>query len=279
MNGMDAVEAEHDKRDGRSGRRLRVLIAIVVIQAAAIVLLSLAALGTFDERETNVSPGERDYPEANPHPTHNIQVTFFIPATLHPRFYATYVSTVGRDVSPKPRFCHYAVRTGTSTEYSVSQHEFAVTTPLELEYQNDQVESLGYSHSREMKRYLANVAVDRFQAGRCGWNLESVFFVPENNSIEPLTVFRFTHGQAYIDANDAIASWLNFWCTRVAVTPEWPAHEVCVGPRDGLMINAQKIVYGRKDYVPITISKEVKQLSFEFHNVDDPAPPEHYIID
>jgi hypothetical protein len=276
MTGMDLSAT------GRHSRRSRVVIGVLVTQFALIVLLGFVLFRQFDERHTNVVPGERDYPERNTQPSHSIQVTFFIPASLHPRFYAIYTATAGHNTSPTPPQCHYAVRTGTATEYSVSLHEFYVDVPLELEYVSNEVEWLGSPHSREMKKYSAKVVVDRYRGDRCGWNFDSVLFVPDNYGIEPVKVFRLNEvGRYGFDGpqSELVPSWINFWCTRLSATPEWPSHEVCVGPRGG-DIKAHEIIYGERNYAPLVISKRATKLIFELHNVDDPAPPKpsHYIV-
>ena len=75
-------------------------------------------------RTTNVIPGEADYPILKTSPADFVTVTFQIPSSVHVHFTLFYAAASGRESHPKPLACHYAVRTGSETEYTISLREY-----------------------------------------------------------------------------------------------------------------------------------------------------------
>jgi hypothetical protein len=91
-------------------------------------------------------------------------MTLLVLWSLHSKFSADYSANLDPDTLAKPRRCHYAIRTGAATEYSVSLTKYWVAVPLDLVFQEDEEDR--FPHSRGLKRYRSEIIADGCRAGR-----------------------------------------------------------------------------------------------------------------
>jgi hypothetical protein len=174
-------------------------------------------------RSTNVIPGEADYPILNTRPVDFVTVTFQIPASVHVHFTLFYAGAFGRESHAKPSTCHYAVRTGSETEYTIALHEYWKAEPLNLTLQSRLPDESGLS--KDIGMYSALIPVDRYEAGRCNWQFEKLVYSLEDDPTTQMPVF-------YL-ANDAHggSNLFRFLCAKREATRESRHQELCGGPR------------------------------------------------
>jgi hypothetical protein len=220
-------------------------------------------------RTTNVIPGEADYPTLSKEAADFITVTFHIPASVHPRFTLFYAGAFGRKTYPKPSLCHYAVRTGSATEYTVVLNEYWKSDPLTLTFQSQLPDELG--HSKDIKSYSASIPVDRYEAGRCHWQFDQLAYSLEDDPTRLVPVFYYAND----DQSESVGPF-RFLCTRQDATRETRQREVCGGPR----IEYATWLYQRPEkrfeflndpqaYVQKRRVASGSGVSVEFHDIDN----------
>jgi len=177
---------------------------------------------------------------------------------------------------PKPRRCHFATRTGTTTEYSVSLTEYWVAAPLDAVFQEDEED--GFPHSRGLKRYRVEVMADRFEPGRCQWNLDRVVYSAGDDA-ESSQLFGFQDdGRGRWGENQFLPVWfLHVWCTKLPATRETSAHEACSGPRPPSPDATDIALFPDKDVMHLVLGRAHPEIGIEFHDVDRAVPASRII--
>lgn len=254
-----------------NARLQKTLGILVIAETTLLLLLAWMLFPQWAERTSNIGPGDADYPVKNLRAHRSVAMTLLVPSSLHPKFSAIYSATLGRDTVPKPRQCHFALRTGTATEYSMSLHEYSVAVPLELVFQGDEEDR--FPHSRGLKRYRVEVMVDRFEPSRCQWNLDRVVYSAGNKG-ESSELFGFKDDDR---RRSGYVPSLDVWCTTRPATREMSAHEACSGPRHypedraGYPDATDIALFPDKDLVHFVLGPEDTAV-IEFHDVDHPVP-------
>jgi len=194
------------------------MLKSVLVSMIAFVLLVHAYT-----RTTNVIPDEADYPILNAGPVDFVTVTFQIPTSVHVHFTLFYAGAFGRESHPKPSACHYAVRTGSETEYTVSLHEYwkadRLNPTLEIRLPDEP------GHSKDIRLYSASIPVDRYELGRCHWKFDELAYSLEDDPTTQMPVFYFTN-----DAHGG-STLFRFLCAKREATRESQQQELCGGPR------------------------------------------------
>jgi hypothetical protein len=242
-----------------------------------IVLMSIVAFVFFIHaytRTTNVIQGEADYPILKTSPTDFVTVTFQIPSSVHVNFTLYYAAAYGRESHSKPLACHYAVRTGSETEYTIALREYWKVEPLIPTLQSRLPDEPG--HSKDTRVYSALIPVDRYESGRCHWQFDKLVYSIDEDPTTQLPVF-------YL-ANDAYGSSnvLNFLCAKREATRELPQLKLCAGPRldytTWLYLRPQERNSFWNDpqaYVRNEAVARGSTVKVEFHDIDNvvPSPP------
>ena len=97
--------------------------------------------------------------------------------------------------------------------------------PLDLVFQEDGADRFPHSHG--LKRYSAEVIVDRFEPGRRQWNLDRVVYSAKDNK-----EFSLRFGFQDDDRHGVGAGqFFEVWCTKLPTTREMRAYEACSGPK------------------------------------------------
>jgi hypothetical protein len=91
-------------------------------------------------------------------------MTLLVLSSLHSKFSADYSANLDPDTLAKPRRCHFTIRTGAATEYSVSLTKYWVAVPLDLVFQEDEEDRFPHSHG--LKRYRSEIIADGCRAAR-----------------------------------------------------------------------------------------------------------------
>lgn len=242
----------------------KIIVVILVGETAALFVLGgLLLVPRLTERSSNILPGQTDYPAVNSQAAQEFQVDLLIPSSLNLDFHAVYAATFGRDSSPKPTGCHYITRQGTETEYSVSQTEFSVDVPLAKVFVGDEPDQRG--RSPKLKRYRADVLVDRFHPGRCLWALDRITYRPQGSSMDSDLV----HVGPSDGRHESHA--VNLWCTSVPASREQPAHQACAGPGPGPLEPIDITLFPSDHSYRWTFSADTR-IEFDFNDVDNLLP-------
>lgn len=209
-----------------------------------------------------LAPGDKDYPIPNPHPLHILQFSATIPPTISPRFYVRYSVSYRTLLNKDGSLLRYESPPGCRWRQT---DEFYVELPLRLDKQGD--------------RYQGDVALDRFQPGKCGWNFSEIL---SPVSRTPLAWYRDYHsGQG----NQADRQ-LDIWCTRKSNIHPYvdPARRNDLNELNncadltlvsGLFINlppgffASVPVDERSDGQPGIIARDTQSLTVRFHDLDE----------
>jgi hypothetical protein len=248
------------------------MLKSVFISMIAFVLLVHTYTGT-----TNVVPGEADYPILSASPVNFVTVTFQIPTSVHVHFILVYAGVSGRGAYPKPSACHYAVRTGSETEYSVALHEYWKADPLNLTLRNRLSNEPG--HSKDLRMYSASIPVDRYEAGRCHWQFDRLVYALEDDPSKEMPVFHYTN-----DVYGGTRNLFRFLCAKSDATREIPQREICGGPRVDFtgwryqsLENRNAFLNDPQAYVESEAVVGGETVAIEFHDIDNvvpfPAPP------
>lgn len=231
----------HAKLRAVASRRL-IPIALWVLPWVLLLAIAWHDYTSWTQRTTNIKSGESDYPILNPDPKIHFIFAALIPKELSPNFFAVYTTTKGRSSQrqrtregydyrlpandqhfmehPTPLDCHYAVRTGNSTEYSITLHEYFVKIPLQLKLQGPAPDKEGSSPHRQ--RFSVLVAADRFSPGHCQWHLERVVL----NSLDG-DVTLMTHDAINSLDEAAFALTSPVHCIRWPASRDAPSHDTC----------------------------------------------------
>ncbi len=240
-------------------RTSTVVLAALVIESCALLVICLQSQPSWTERTSNIKPGEADYPADNTQARQFVDATFLVPASIHLQFGAVYTATLGRGDSPTPRPCHFATKTGTETEYSVTLREYSVVIPISPVFQND--ESDEHSWSRGVKRYRAAIAVDKFAPRRCKWMLARLVY-RERGSAD----FRLLSPFAGVRAG--WEGFLRIWCKTQPATRETSVHQVCAGPLRDIPITSDMAFVSQKDARPISFPGLDGKVTIEVVDAD-----------
>ena len=111
--------------------------------------MAVMALVTSASFGANVAPGDRDYPQSNPHPTKFLLVHGTIDEALDVRF-----SVAWRANNPQ---CQYAV-----SRMAGAYNNYTASYALEI--------------AREGTRFTSRIAIDGVLPGRCQWRFAGVNF-------------------------------------------------------------------------------------------------------
>jgi len=239
-----------------------VALVALAIESCALVAIGLTSLPNWPARTSNIGPGNTDYPVENPHPRHVIEAAILLPPTIHVQIAAVYTAQFGRGTSPTPRRCHFATKQGTETEYSISLNEYYVYVPIKPIFQAD--EPLERAVSEGEKRYRASIVVDRFELGRCEWQLDRLAYREDDDSeFRPMARF---HPSTRKDENNSAG----VYCTTRAATRETPSTELCSGPRSDFVVSAATIGQNsRADWQPY-FALGSQRVELRFIDIDHP---------
>ena len=145
--------------------------------------------------------------------------------------------------------------------------------PLDLVFQEDGADRFPHSHG--LKRYSAEVIVDRFEPGRRQWNLDRVVYSAKDNK-----EFSLRFGFQDDDRHGVGAGqFFEVWCTKLPTTREMRAHEACSGPKHYPLDrpddpNATDIALSPdNDVVQLVLGTRRYESAIEFHDVDHSLPP------
>jgi len=225
-------------------------------------------------RTTNVIPGEADYPLLNGSPVDFVTVAFQIPKSVHVHFTLFYAGSFGRESNPKLSACHYAVRSGSETEYIIALHEYWKADPISLTLQSRLPDEPG--HSKDIGMYSALIPVDRYEAGRCHWQFEKLVYSLDDDPTTQMPVFYLTS-----DAHGG-SNLFRFLCARSEATRESRERELCGGPRTDYATWLYRRPQERsaffnnpQAYVRDGVVASGSTVAVEFHDIDNvvEAPP------
>jgi hypothetical protein len=184
---------------------------------ALVYLLVVLACLPACARTTDPKPGDKDYPVENPHPTHFIQFTTRMPATLAVDFRVTYLADAAAGGPPDSETA--CVRTAGLAVTA----PFGVSMPLRL--------------SRDGNTYHGSIAVDHFLPGRCNWNVAFVDYREAHTSVGFDRLAQF--GDAYPSQADF---HLHLWCIK-------DPHAAAATPPELCGIPNEFTNYIRSDYI------------------------------
>jgi hypothetical protein len=246
-------------------------------------VIAIAAILIGCERRTNVSRGQTDYPIENTQLSRTLKLTMLIPKTLNIQASAVYVATYGRGELTKPTMCHFVSRTGTETEYSIKQTEFFVVVPLILKYQQDEPDTP--AHSRDLRRFYADIQLDKFKPGRCLWKLDRVEYSTGDSMTPNQQLFRIDEHKGFDDETaHQFPGLRKFWCVARVATREIRAHHVCSGPLRSVsqeklsskkklsLLTENEILFGQDRIQKLAMSFKATKLLLEFYDIDNLVP-------
>jgi hypothetical protein len=242
----------------------------VLVSMIAFVLLVHAYT-----RTTNVIPGDADYPTLSASPVNFVTVTFRIPTSVHVQFTLVYAGASGRESHPKPSACHYAVRTGSETEYTIALHEYWKADFLNLTLQSRLPDEPG--NSKDIKMYSASIPVDRYEAGRCHWQFDRLVYALEDDPSKEIPVFHYTN-----DVYGGTHNLFRFLCAKRDATRETRQQQICGGPRVEYvtwryqrLADRNAFLNDPQAYVGSEAVVGGETVAIEFHDIDNvvPFPP------
>jgi hypothetical protein len=207
----------------------------------------------------NVQVGEPDYPSGNPNPTRVIRLNGYLSSPLEIQIIANYSaspnanSQKGQDAS-----CGYALS-------SITFEPFHVDAPLTLLRLKD-------------SSYVAEVAVDKYLPGRCGWHLRSLEFIVLNG----IGVFRegvfatvFDPSRSKDSPDKLYQGDINLWCKKDPYPPD-PAHPMNCSTlsmlAEAFFVSPEQIAAiprsQRNDQLHTWIFPDTKALKVNFYDLD-----------
>lgn len=210
-----------------------------------LLLLSIAlyaACGSPDQLPSEVKRGSPEYPVDNPHPTHFVEFTAAIPATLSVSFVAGYSASAA---------CQKTVGLGVYAPYTIS-------VPIELQ---------GGPTPHGV------VTVDRYLAGQCDWHFEGITYLVPN--AWPHEGALANYDTRTPRSNERSADRVNVWCARdkKPANPKLP--ENCMGwwmlTHQGWIRPAASEslpVDDQKPEPPVTIFSGASNIEIRFHDAD-----------
>jgi len=215
---------------------------------------------TFKDRE--LTPGDPDYPQVNPHPQQWVHITARIPASLFYALRLRYKVAFVTINNPDGTLNRYESPAGCRWKPT---DEFYVELPLEAAKTGD--------------TYQGDLAADYFQPGNCGWRLDLVLS-PILRS--PLVWYRTEYNGG---PRDPLDSRLDIWCTReMKLHPQVPPAERSNPNR---LNNCVSLDFARRVFIdlpggffrsipesertdaePGYIGRHTKSITVEFHDLD-----------
>jgi hypothetical protein len=228
--------------------RARIALKIITLILAGVTASSCAQSA---RSPSEVRPGERDYPERNPHPKHQFLLTAVVPPSLSMRFTAVYrASATAGDTQSS----------GTSCQREVG---FAVMAPLHLP------EPIRLSPSGD-RRSSATIVLDQYLPGRCDWMFSTIGYFIEN--LQPTGAPVIVYNEQSTDTD----YHLDVWCVRVPNSPpQYP--ESCSSLKDlfesfPALIPKQLFdstpLVARDNAGPVEVGPSARAVVIELHDID-----------
>jgi hypothetical protein len=232
--------------------RIGTLKSLIIVLTASLI----GGCGHSAYQTSEIKPGEPDYPAKNPTPTHLIQFTAKIPATLSVEFAAGYRASAnaGSGISSGIA-CQREVGLGVSSPLSLS-------VPIDL--------------TRSGDSYRGTFAIDWFQPGRCDWGFQGLGYALQNAWPQGGAI-AFIGGRSAGQGEgiSAVEMRVDVWCVKDPKAPD-PVHpERCAGLqqiKNGFSVPdiVSRIPPAeRGDNVPVTLTSDIRVLTVHFHDLDD----------
>lgn len=242
----------------------------IVAVAFGMAILSSAAGCSQSEtapKTANVTPADADYPIANTHPRHIIQVELLAPTSFNLQLSAIYSATSGRDSQSISAMCHFVAEAKSSVGALGTLTPYSVEIPIPIV----PLSMVEKPRSVAEKRYQAKILVDNFARGRCDWTLDRVIYRvkdAENGS----RLFDFDGGRSSF-AMAGSDRLLTFWCKSTAETDAGENSEVCIGHKADSPNDAR---FDARVF-PIHLGFDDTYALIEFRDEDHPVESEPVI--
>jgi hypothetical protein len=190
-------------------------LAGVVTGAMAVVLVGCQV--------SNVGPGDRDYPEENPHPGRFVELRATVPSTLRVRFDALYITL-------RPSGSGGCQYTPARLWLAGTAIPFTTSVPITL-------------HG-EAQHETATVTIDRFLPGRCDWHFWGISYTMLD---APPSLPAVAIGGMVATSLEHITKWwgkksdpylgrVDLWCREHVVIAKVDSLEI-VGPQCSAWMN------------------------------------------
>jgi hypothetical protein len=210
----------------------------------------------------NVNPGDRDYPALNSNAHTKIVVSGRAPEKWKLHLVAYYYPKEGGILNPSTGglVCGWAVGPGVSLPYSITY---------------------GLTVHRHGDTYTAEMPMDRYEEGHCGWHLSMVGYTIVKRVGDPATGGRIAQ-----DPRDVVSSYppidlsnlrtqVDLWCWESPSSKEYWTNGVRLNCEDaGYRPNSpMKFIPAadRGDDRAVYFLPDTKSLTFIFHDLDAEA--------
>jgi hypothetical protein len=240
------TEQTRSRRSDRfyTGRCLHLVAALIIVSASG---CSRAP------HSENIKQGDADYPAANPHPEHIINLTVIIPSSIKVQLNQGYIARSGGGSVDSGPHCAYIQTT------SQARFPYGVTPALDLNRIATDV-------------FSAQIVLDRYSPGWCNWGFAGVWYkVGDRDQGELLRVDR---PQAPIGNGR-----MDLWCLRHPKRdPRIP--DACMDIRAVRQQFPEEIsaatlaeieASGGGGEVPMYITPNLQTLVIQFHDLAAPG--------
>jgi hypothetical protein len=203
-------------------------------------LLASVLCAACNGRTSNIKPGEADYPAINSSPAHTVKVDEDPPSN-QVQFIVGYRATKPGGPTDSQQTCEFEVGGGV----------------------------LDYFFVTELVNWQSNgqLALDRYQPGRCGWAFSRVGFTVNGPTDPPQELF------SYNDDPDRPSNLdIDIWCFVAPNRPRacadikglQPAFPTLIPPK----VMRQIVDSGQGDGPPATIGPRTSSVRIRFHNLN-----------
>jgi hypothetical protein len=223
-------------------------VTCVAAIIAAVALLSGCDLGG---RSENIKPGEADYPVENLQPTRVLHLVAIVPQLLPVHFLMGYVASKSGGPMQSGTACSYSVGLGPARQYSINA--------------SPQLTRVGDT-------YTANIVVDRYESGRCGWRFARIWYVVANMSPDQSELLFLDGG-----SDHPASARADIWCIKSekrdpklpeACNPIWALRSQFPELVSKSLYESIKLDGG--DAGPPIHSGSVREFTVQFHDMNAP---------
>jgi hypothetical protein len=210
-----------------------------------LLLVGLHGCG-LDGRTENIKPGEADYPVVNSTPKHVLELQVSGSPAFHLKLIIGYRATIPGGPTTSVTACAYEAGLAVPMPYSTARY----------------IDWTGGA-------YRGEIALDRYQPGRCKWDFAGAWFTVEDSTVQHQELF-FYDGRP----DSAATNRIDLWCIKPA---QLGGARACAGI-NGLRANFPKLIStatlqsivnaGNAHDPPIHISLDVGPIQIRIHDLD-----------
>jgi hypothetical protein len=177
---------------------------------------------------SNVTPGDRDYPTANPNPSKVLEVHGRIEPSVPVRFFAYWIATRAKSYPVADGNCNYTFNwlEGVGDRYSVA-------VPVAITSKADS--------------YVLSMNTDAFLPGRCGWKFSGLLVALDKQVFD--NGFSVDEAELVVLYNPSLPNWAGMLKSTdshldVACTPR--SYNSSQAPHDGVYMKCVDTASGKK---------------------------------